>query len=216
MWDSGDLYGFNHHTRNLGTGQINPDCDMGQFLIDISKDVRYKKYLEIGTWNGLGSTRCFVEGFRQREKKDFEFYSVECNYDKCIQAQQFYKDMKNVHILHAKVVKEIPDPSVLMTFFKDYNSSWHEVDLKNLENCPYLFDNCSKEFDVILFDGGEFTTYFEYLELKDHCKVIICDDCRVDKTSKIRQELLASSEWQLIKENIESRNGWCAFERVSI
>ena len=50
-----------------------------EIIYDIAKNNNYKTYLEIGTWNGLGSTRCFVEGFKNRTT-DFVFYYT--TYDK--------------------------------------------------------------------------------------------------------------------------------------
>jgi hypothetical protein len=217
MWDKNEINGYNHCTHVLKTGQINPDCDMGQFLIEIAKNKHYKKYLEIGTWNGLGSTKCFHIGFMDRylTDSDFIFYSIECNADKCKDAQSLYDKYPFMKILHAKAVQSIPNESELINLFTNFIPTWHTVDIENMNECPYLFDlDCSKDFDVILLDGGEFTTYFEYLELKDHCRVLICDDCNTDKCSLIRKELMASNDWKLICENLSSRNGWCAFEKI--
>lgn len=226
MWDQNEIQSYHHFTNTLHIGQINPDQDIGQFLMTVAQNTNYKRYLEIGTWNGQGSTRCFHQGFLRRIANanvngntniDFVLYSLECNPDKCADAQKLYQEYPFMKILNAKAVQEIPSEIVLASMFKNFVPAWHTVDIENMNICPYLFDtDTTKEFDVILFDGGEFTTYFEYLELKDHCKMIICDDCNTDKCAKIREELLASPIWKLLHEDLQSRNGWCVFERISI
>lgn len=62
-WDNNDAIGFNDSIhRNVG--QITLESDMGSFIYKIAANDNYKTFLEIGTWNGLGSTKCFIEGFK--------------------------------------------------------------------------------------------------------------------------------------------------------
>lgn len=86
------------------------------------------------------------------------------------------------------------------------------IDVKNMKKCTYVED---RNFDVVFLDGGEYTTYLEYQVLKDNCKMIICDDCCVDKCSCIYSELKVDPSWELLYENFNERNGWCAFQRSS-
>jgi hypothetical protein len=51
--------------------------------------------------------------------------------------------------------------------------------------------NLPKVFDVILLDGGEFTTYYEFQLLKNRCKILMLDDINVDKCKLIVSEILA-------------------------
>ncbi len=67
-------------------------------------------------------------------------------------------------------------------------------------------------FDMILLDGGEFTTWYEYLLIKDKCKVLILDDCNTNKCKKIVNDIIHSNLWNIILQTDE-RNGIFACER---
>jgi len=76
MWDSGDKQ--NYYTCVLNnTGQISNNSFSTE-IIKYASDTKYKTFLEIGTWNGLGSTRSFSDGFKNRTD-DYIFYILECN-----------------------------------------------------------------------------------------------------------------------------------------
>jgi len=49
---------------------------------------------------------------------------------------------------------------------------------------------------------------------KGKLKYIFLDDTNVLKNEKVRQELLESPEWTLLKENTNDRNGWSVFVKV--
>lgn len=57
LWDENDKYGFLNHTHN-STGQINLNTKFGKLIKKYLEDDNIKSILEIGTWNGFGSTKC--------------------------------------------------------------------------------------------------------------------------------------------------------------
>lgn len=216
MWEAGDKNGYNRH-KSEHLGQICND----EFSIEIIKyasDLQYKTFLEIGTWNGLGSTRQFSKGFLNRTDDDYIFYSLECNTDKCMDARQLYTSNKQIHILNEVIWNEEPDnfyeifPQCLTN---DLFKHWNEVDITNMKNCNLFLNrpDLPSIFDVILLDGGEFTTYFEFQILKDRCKILMLDDTNVDKCKLIVKEIEADPSWKIIKkENI--RNGFLIVEKI--
>lgn len=97
MWEKCDKENYSTHFKK-GRGQI---CNDG-FSTEITRyasDLRYKTFLEIGTWNGLGSTKAFSNGFKNRDD-EYVFYSLECNKDKCSDASKLYTDNSKIHILN--------------------------------------------------------------------------------------------------------------------
>jgi hypothetical protein len=73
--------------------------------------------------------------------------------------------------------------------------------------------NLPTVFDVILLDGGEFTTYYEFQLLKNRCKILMLDDINVDKCKLIVSELYSDPSWKIIKqENV--RNGYLIAEKL--
>ena len=59
------------------TGQINyEDNKLGKFIVQIAENPNVKTIVEIGTWNGLGTTRCVLHGFQKANKTDYNFISI--------------------------------------------------------------------------------------------------------------------------------------------
>jgi len=223
IWDPNDHHGYTTLT-NSRVGQINMDCKMGQYLFQLAKDDDMHTYLEVGTWNGYGSTRCIVEGLKQRydNNNSYIFYSLECNPDKCKQAQDLYKDVPNVHILNEVFLNDMP--SNIYDIFPELKENatfryWNSVDFDNMKNKPLFSDrkDLPDMFDVVLLDGGEFTTWYEYLAIKDRCKILALDDTNVAKCQRIVQELRAQPErWKIILDEPNERNGNVVAIRIDI
>ena len=226
MWEHNDQQNYAMHV-NYNLGQICND----EFSKDIRRyasDPANKTFLEIGTWNGLGSTKAFAEGFEQRmtvegfeqepDKPDYIFYSLECNTDKSNDAAKLYASKPNIRILNEVIWNQ--EPADFYEVFPQCKSNptfkhWHEVDMINMQKCPVFLDRTDlpEVFDVILLDGGEFTTYYEFQILKNRCKILMLDDTNVDKCAKIVQELQSDPSWRIIKQ-VNVRNGYLIAERI--
>lgn len=216
MWDAADERNYAMETAN-GSGQIHDD----EFATDIRRyaaDPRFETYLEIGTWNGLGSTRAFADGFSARTKK-YVFYSLECNADKCADAQKLYERDANMHVLNEVLWNE--EPADFYEVFPQCRTNptarrWHEIDMINMKACPLFLERpggVPEIFDVVLLDGGEFTTYHEFQALKDRCRILMLDDVNSDKCRLIRDELCSNPDrWTVLKTNAV-RNGYLIAER---
>jgi hypothetical protein len=218
FWWESDISGFNRNSSNQ-IGQINLNSHIGKYLYELSLNNDYNTFLEIGTWNGMGSTKCFIEGFKRRTAP-FLFYSLECNTEKWAFANNLYKNIDNVYILNEVILNTMPDdiftifPEILKN--DDFNY-WNKIDFNNMRDKPLFLDRneLPKMFDVLLLDGGEFTTWYEYQQLKNKCKIIILDDTNVPKCKKIVEDLKnQQNKWNLIFENDE-RNGCAAFALIS-
>jgi hypothetical protein len=216
MWDENDKQYYDHLTSH-NIGQICNDPFSNE-IVKYASDVKYKTFLEIGTWNGLGSTKAFSNGFMNR-KDDYIFYSLECNKDKCDEAANLYTNNNKIHILNEVIWNK--EPSDFYTIFpqcrmNEMYKHWNEVDMINMKMCNLFLDrpNLPDLFDVVLLDGGEFTTYYEFQLLKDRCKILMLDDINVDKCKLIVKEIENDSSWKIIKkENI--RNGFLIAEKIT-
>jgi hypothetical protein len=211
-WDNNDFNGFNNScVKNIG--QISINHYLGKYIFELCKNDDLNSFLEIGTWNGLGSTKCFVDGVRARTNP-YIFYSLECNSDKCEFAKKIYSDIPNVNILNEVLLTDIPDdiniifPELMQNENFKY---WNSIDFENMKNKKLFFErqNLPKIFDVVLLDGGEFTTWYEYLIIKDKCKILLLDDTNTLKCNKIKEDLLNNNQWEIIFINNE-RNGTMA------
>jgi hypothetical protein len=241
MWDQNDKNNYANHVHHH-LGQICND----EFSNDIrhyASDPANKTFLEIGTWNGLGSTKAFSEGFSCRERptdegfnqrerptdegfnrrpfgEDYIFYSLECNADKCADAAKLYTDNPRIHILNEVIWNQ--EPADFYDVFPQCKSNptfqhWHEVDMLNMQKCAVFLDRpeIPQLFDVLLLDGGEFTTYYEFQLLKNRCKILMLDDTNVDKCTKIVQEIEKDPSWRILK-RVNVRNGYLIAEMVIV
>ena len=214
MWDNSEKTGYNNATLQ-NKGQICND-DFSRDIEKYASNENYKIFLEIGTWNGLGSTRSFVNGFKNRND-DYIFYSLECNKDKSSDASKLYENNNKIHILNEVIWNEEPEnfyeifPQCLSN---EMYKHWNEIDIKNMKKCNLFLNrtNLPEIFDVILLDGGEFTTYYEFQLLKNRCRILMLDDTNVDKCKLIVEEILSDPTWNVIKQSDE-RNGFLIAEK---
>jgi len=123
-----------------------------------------------------------------------------------------------IHILNEVIWNEEPNdfykifPQCLTN---DMYKHWNEVDIINMKKCELFLNrpNLPEIFDVILLDGGEFTTYYEFQILKTRCKILMLDDTNVDKCKLIVKEIKSDKSWKIIKSN-NVRNGYLIAEKL--
>ena len=211
MWEQNDKKGF-ENSKLTFSGQINSGR-FSEIIKDFAKNEDNKTFLEIGTWNGMGSTKQFIDELVIR-LDDYIFYSLECNVEKSLYARCLYSNLTKVYILNEVLFKDEPDnfydifPQCKTNeTFKD----GHKVDMENMKKCNLFLerDDLPELFDVVLLDGGEFTTYFEFQLIKDKTKYLLLDDINVAKCTKIVEEIKSDPEkWEIIEENTIERNGF--------
>jgi hypothetical protein len=197
------------------TGQINMDSSFGQAIATIASNPAYKKFCEVGTWNGLGSTRCFYEGIRRNPGA--ELISLEGNYEMYKSASTVWKDVPQVKVLYGTLHRNIMRPSEvishpLYSFIREHYSQYYESEKEACLNAPLL---TVPKCDVVLLDGGEFSTEGDWKELyHPGLKVVILDDTHVIKTNRIYNELKRDFSWRIVYNDVGSRNGCAIFVRV--
>ena len=198
------------------TGQIKYTSPMGQVIASYAQDIRFKDYLEIGTWNGGGSTYCFAKGFETRVSPFF-FITLEINKDLYKIAKDTYKNIPYVNVQHGSIINSemVNNKNMLLEPFESVNIEWLKEDVRNVVTSTY-FD--FKDFipEVVLLDGSEYLTYFEFKKLYNSTKVFILDDINTEKCKKIVEELDVSSDWIMKHKVVSERNGWAVYEKKSI
>ena len=193
----------------MNSGEIKINSNMGKFLYNLAKNNSYFKYVETGTKNGDGSTYCLVKGLLERNDNSqlitYEtkksFYLTAVNNNKSVSSDKLI--IKNKTLV---TYDELPS-------YKTWNNNNKEtygynVDLKQCE-CENFIDN----IDVLLLDSGGWSRYAEWSKYKEHIKVIIIDDTKIS-TNKIREEIINSNSWKILKDELNDRNGWLAAEKI--
>lgn len=207
--------------------EINLNEEFGYNIFQTIIKYNLKNNIEIGSWDGEGSTRCFVEAMKLlggdkrllcieiiKEKfeilkdryKDLDFVTP-LNMSSISYKSMIYKDYNDVRISKYNKLKDM---------YPDYQiKSWFDRDIESLKQYKTgALDNLSKSWDSVLIDGGEFTGYSEYLILENIVNVIFLDDVHnAFKCNQIYHELLDNKNWNLLMENESIRNGYAIFKK---
>lgn len=196
------------------SGQIKLDSKFGSLISRYASDPRYKNYLEIGTFNGRGSTFCFYDGFKKRTDSDFMLQTYEVNKDRFDEASHTWKFYPNIDVINGIIMKieEYPNINDIMNIYPGMNMYWYTDDIRSMTSVPvvrYLNP------DVILLDGSEYLTHFEGLRLlKDtEASVFILDDTNL-KCKALFNFFLNDPDWRCVDFSHEDRNGWGIFEKI--
>lgn len=204
-------------------GQFKIHSDEGRSIIEILQKEcgnTIKTIVEIGTWNGLGSTMCILHGI---QGKDVRFWSLECNKEKHDAAVETLSELINEHV--QLVWGSIVDISGVvsdkyLSIFPTLNESevlkeWFKVDLENCAASPNVLNHLPEKIDFFLLDGGEFTTLYEFDMLFERCSMYIAlDDTLMDKCREVRKRLIENTVWDEIV-YLTSRNGFSIFKKRS-
>lgn len=191
-------------------GQINLDSNAGKAIEKISNLEKIKSIVEIGTWNGLGSTSCVISGIKN--KKYCNFISLESD-------ENFYKQAlsnnlnNNVQIIYGSIVGE---DCLDVDQLTGDEPIWLNEDIKNYSKCPNVLSSIPNKIDFLILDGGEFSTRGEFLALKDRSDIIFLDDTRIRKNNKNYNELINDNSFIVIEDHFNDRNGWAIFSRYEI
>jgi hypothetical protein len=204
-------------------GEINLNDEFGAAILDTIKKYKINKILEIGSWDGTGSTKCFIEALRSiegasltclevREErfnqliKNTEPYAfVDC-YNKSTISQKTFLNKNFDEIWNSKYNK-------IRNTSRNIAESWYNEDMNLLSKTSVGFlEENNDSYDGVLIDGGEFYGYSEYNLLKNRCKAFFLDDCVYGfKNRQVGEELEASPDWELIAGSKAVRNGFAIF-----
>lgn len=206
-------------TRGKG-GQLNRNTFLGDKIYQLSKIREFVNFVEIGTWNGQGSTKCFMDAILFRHD-DACLCSLESNKTFYEMAKKYWEPVlatpggkEKIRLIYGRII-EMSEmlaceqlPAEIHDEIVNYRQ-WREDDIRDYRASPNVIDLLPARIDVLLLDGGEFTTYAEFQKLKERTGVIILDDTKLLKCNKIREELLQDREWRIVYDHPQQRAGNC-------
>jgi hypothetical protein len=187
-------------------GQINLDTEAGEMIKNISARDDVSTITEIGTWNGMGSTKCVLEGIKSSHKT---FFTIECCADEYKLAIQSDPNLPNVHYILGKIVEE---NELDVDNLSPQEQGWLQEDIKAMSEVPNVINKLPQKIDFLILDGGEFSTRAEFLKLKDRSKIIFLDDTSYRKNRINVQNLISDESYKPLI-NSSDRNGWAVFEK---
>ena len=200
-------------------GQINRGSVLGEKIFELSKRDDVRTILDIGTWNGMGSTKCIKDGILQKKPlKGDAVYSIECN-------KLRYEEAKinlgflppNFYLLHGTIVNAKELEPLLNTLENETLKEWLTEDINWLRITPNVLDKMPSKIDLCIIDGGEFSGSIEFFRLWERCRFIILDDTNAIKHKDTKKFIYDNSDkFNIIEDNTYERNGFLICENISI
>ncbi len=177
-------------------GQINLGTHRGFIIEKIASQADVKTIVEIGTWNGCGSTRCVLEAMRNRE--DCSFYTLEVNKEMYKKAIKYDPQLPHVHFINGRII-EVED-FVTSPWPRDQPllGQWLPISIREHEQVENVLDQLPEVIDFLILDGGEFSTRAEWEILRDRTKYVFLDDTAKLKNKANRKELINSSDFETL------------------
>lgn len=192
-------------------GQIRMGTPFGDKLYNLClTNPHIQTVVEIGTWRGLGSTECLINGLKDSGKKELKFISIEAEanmYDIACKAWE-NKLPSWAKLLYGRIINVDELDNINLNNYHPNESLWFEQDYKALSECPNILNMIPEKIDFLFLDGGEFSTFAEYVKLKDRCLYIGLDDTTSRKCQQIRHEVLSNPKsYEILLDNPWYRNG---------
>lgn len=198
-------------------GQILENSLFAYFIEQTIQGYRPTNIVEIGTWKGLGSTKRIIDAIIKNNLL-CNFISIETN-------EIFYNEAKinlksydsYVNLIYGKIINIIDVEKFITSMtLTDMEKEWYFQDKSNLTKAPNVMDSIPEKIDFLLLDGGEFSTYSEWLKLKDRSRIIALDDTNTTKCKQIKYEILNDKNYQYkIIINSNDRNGFMFIENIN-
>jgi hypothetical protein len=208
----------------IGTvGQINRGSKLGEIIYNLCLQDDIKNIVEIGTWNGMGSTKCIYDAISEKQE-EYLVYSLECNIEFHNIALSNYEDLpklNNFNIILGTIISpdENRDPinNYEDIFFNQYSreiqNSWYIQDLENCKKVPNVLSIIPDSIDLLILDGGEFSSLSEYQKLKDRTRYFILDDVNTIKNNEVAILMRNDSNYQIIYDS-DDRNGFLVSKKL--
>lgn len=184
-------------------GQILPESNFGQALTALARNSN--TIVEIGCWRGGGSTKCLALGLVRPEQK---MWSIDASPEMIAESKALNHD-ERISFLCGTVLR--PDECVVSTEHLDLKDAVQEME--NCSKLPYIGEKLPEDIDLLLLDGGEFSSRSEFIKLRNRCKIIALDDIRKEaswKNYQNHQDLISVVEPMFHFPN--DRNGWSVFK----
>lgn len=219
------IYASEDQVKNYYTripGQITRDSPFGSQLYTLAK-TGLTMWLEIGTWNGLGSTKCILDGFADRaDGESPKLASVEIDpvlFNAAAENLTSHPARRCVEFYQGKLMPYSMTPAAVFPTPAELGAAEQQS--------PHFFIHYDRERalyqdaepflppffpQVAVLDGGEYSGYLDWLHLqKTDLQYLCLDDTHVTKNKKVISEL-GSGDWTCIASGSD-RNGWAIYRR---
>ena len=182
------------------------NAEIGRWILLLSSLTEVEQILEIGTWNGAGSSQLIARGVASNpaKLKTCKVIGLEIDENLSKIAKKNLGKYSFFTVLRGTIVNEDE------LDFKDLvgdEKEWINEDIIKMKSCKNILADLPLFFDLVILDGGEFSTYAEFKKLEHRItKFLILDDTRTRKSRRILEEIESSNHYEIIFKSAE-RNG---------
>jgi hypothetical protein len=191
------------------SGQITMDTEFGKLLSELASSAR--TIVETGTWNGLGSTLCLLNGM----PNDARVFSIEADPEMYRKARYNLRGIPpdNLTLIHGTIVRRHEMPRA--NTHGEWLTKQYSKEMETLFNAPFVLPHIPSEIDLLLLDGTQFGGDVEFSRLWLRSKCIALDDTHPERGIKhsVSRTILLRSCWGVVADNQNERNGFFAARR---
>jgi hypothetical protein len=202
------------------TGQINIGSQLGDIIYEFCKRDEIVNIVDIGTWNGLGTTRCIYQAIIDSNKKNYLVKSIETNTKFYEIAKNNIPYIDNFTLINGRIIESsdlVDIDKCNDHFFNEYNrdtqKEWLKKDIEDYNNIPNVLSLLPKNIDLLILDGGEFSTLAEFNILKDITRFFILDDTKCIKNYEVSNFIRNNKSYNIIIDS-NDRNGFLVAEKI--
>jgi hypothetical protein len=194
-------------------GQVTKSSKIGSWITFLSSLPGTNTILDVGTWSGAGTTLRVAEGVKARggDISKVSVIGIELNKKFAAMAKRKLRKYPFIQIIQGTLVgTNALDKESL----SDGEKVWLENDVRLMDEASIVLDAVPLSLDLVILDGGEFSTYQEFLALKPRfARWVVLDDVRTRKNRRVLGELKNDPNFMLVAEENE-RNGTAIFIKI--
>lgn len=199
--------------------EITAADSFGQAIFATVRSWNIQSVLEIGSFDGLGSTQVFIDALRYAaaprmtcleadpmRHRELVMNTIRHPWVECVCQSSISMDSLTPRDFDRDVWQS---PDNHLRYRREMVRTWWEDTLMYLVDVEagYL-ETTSETHDAALIDGDEFCGYDDYRLVKDRVRCLMLDDVfHAYKCSRAHRELGEDSEWQLLWADESVRNG---------
>jgi hypothetical protein len=211
---------------------LNPMSELAEghplftYLIITGANPEFKTFLDIGTGSGMGTTRALFNGISQRTDNNARMYSIDINEPAIHKARFQYTNNRKwlnasflqfiwgrfnkQEFLLRQDLEDMPNPAMIRPIYDLMYDREHHLWLK----APFI--SLNEKFDVIVLDGGDFSSVGDFSTFKSaEPKIWVLIDVNLCKNKEAFAELSTSSKYVLLMKFEEGR-GSAIFKRKNV
>lgn len=196
------------------TGQITLDTAVGRWIALLSSLPEVQTIVEVGAWRGNGSTRCIASGIVRRSPSP-RVWSIEADPRLAREAGRRHARNPNIEVIWGRIVGV---DALDLDDLTEVEAMWAADDIRNLEEAPEVTGRLPEVIDLLILDGGEFSTAAEYDVLAPRTAGwLVLDDTGTRKCAGIVHRLVSRADTRFTPVwSSQERNGVLVARRTTV